>query len=256
MKSVTPIITMTSHNPVVVEGSNLNLTCNVSGTTPLNVKWTRSGKPDVQGMVYYITNIKRSDEGVYRCTVNNGAECPERSATTNATVKYPPSIVLSPQNVTLVEGQHLMLFCNASGHPAPNITWSKVGGNTVGHGDTFTIGSVVRGHEGSYRCVVNNGVECNTDSALTYVTVNYPPNITSPHSNFTVKEGQNVQLVCTAIGQPTPNINWTRDGVVVHAGSPFLTPNLTHNDDNACYTCIAYNGVPDAKTANLFLNVQ
>ena len=85
--AVAPSITQTTTNPVVVEGSNLNLTCNVSGTTPLNVTWTRSGKPAIQGMVYSITNIKRSDEGVYRCTVNNGAECPERSATTNATVK-------------------------------------------------------------------------------------------------------------------------------------------------------------------------
>ncbi|KAK3755972.1 hypothetical protein QZH41_016828 [Actinostola sp. cb2023] len=85
---VAPSITQTTTNPVVIEGSNLYLTCNVSGTTPLNVTWTRSGKPDVQGMVYSITNIKRSDEGVYRCTVNNGAECPARSATINVTVNY------------------------------------------------------------------------------------------------------------------------------------------------------------------------
>ena len=84
----------------------------------------------------------------------------------------PPTIIVSPSNVTIVEGQALKLFCNASGHPAPNITWSKIGGGIVGHGDTFTIGSVSRNNEGSYRCLVSNGDECDSDSSRASVTVN------------------------------------------------------------------------------------
>jgi hypothetical protein len=73
---------------------------------------------------------------------------------------------------TVVEGHVLTLFCNASGLPTPNITWTKVGGSTVGHGETFTNASVLRGHEGSYRCTASNGVECNTVSAVANITVN------------------------------------------------------------------------------------
>jgi len=73
--------------------------------------------------------------------------------------------------VVIVEGQRLTLFCNASGHPAPNITWYKVGGSMVGGGETFTISNISRGEEGSYRCLVSNGQECNTDSAIANVTV-------------------------------------------------------------------------------------
>lgn len=84
----------------------------------------------------------------------------------------PPTILVSPRNVLLLEGQQLTLFCNASGHPAPNVTWHKVGGGLLAHGETYTVNNVTRGHEGSYRCVVNNGEECDTDDAVALVTVN------------------------------------------------------------------------------------
>src|SRR6056300_318137 len=84
----------------------------------------------------------------------------------------PPSIVNPPKDVVLAWGQRLTLFCNASGHPAPNITWYKVGCSMVGRGNTFTINNIRRGDEGLYRCVVNNGQECDTDTAVANVSVN------------------------------------------------------------------------------------
>ena len=82
------------------------------------------------------------------------------------------------------------------------------------------------------------------------------PNITSPHpTTLTLNEKQTAQLMCTATGRPTPSINWTRNGEVVGKGSPFnITAKL--EDHNQCYTCVAYNGVSDAMTANVCLVVQ
>jgi len=82
------------------------------------------------------------------------------------------------------------------------------------------------------------------------------PNITSLHpTNINVSERQTVPLVCTATGNPTPSINWTRNGVLVGRGSPF---NITAKpeDHNQCYTCVAYNGMPDAKNASVCLAVK
>ena len=59
-----------------------------------------------------------------------------------------------------------------SGLPEPNITWYKNGGSVIQHGETLSINKSGRADEGSYRCVVNNGEECNTDSAVAVVTVN------------------------------------------------------------------------------------
>jgi len=73
--------------------------------------------------------------------------------------------------------------------------------------------------------------------------------------NIMRREGEQASLVCQATGKPTPSINWTRNGVIVHSGSPYNTSVLTYNDNGACYTCIAYNGVGDTKTATSCLNV-
>lgn len=83
-----------------------------------------------------------------------------------------------------------------------------------------------------------------------------PPTITSPNPKIvTVNESQTAQLECTVQGNPTPQVNWTRYGVLVGTGV-YTTPAVAISDDNTCYTCIAYNGVLDAKTANVCLNVQ
>jgi len=83
---VTPAITAATPNPFVVEGSDLNMTCSVSGTSPLTVTWTRVGKPNREGDTYFITNIRRDDKGSYHCTVDNGEECPVQVSTINVTV--------------------------------------------------------------------------------------------------------------------------------------------------------------------------
>jgi len=95
----------------------------------------------------------------------------------------PPVIVVSPQHVVISEGQRLMLFCNVSGQPSPNITWYKVGGNLTGQGDTFTISNVSKGDEGSYRCVVNNVQECYPDSSVASVIVNRGKHSNQFHCN-------------------------------------------------------------------------
>jgi hypothetical protein len=83
-----------------------------------------------------------------------------------------PEIVTAPISTTVVEGNALTLFCNASGLLTPKIKWTEVGGRTVGDGETFTIASVAKKDEGVYRCTASNGAECNTVSAVATVTVN------------------------------------------------------------------------------------
>lgn len=78
-----------------------------------------------------------------------------------------------------------------------------------------------------------------------------------PNTIVTVNEGQTVTLKCNPItGLLLPSFNWTKDGVIVKTGSSLTTPALNHNDNNECYTCTAYNGIVDAKTANFCMNVQ
>lgn len=55
----------------------------------------------------------------------------------------------------------MILFCNATGEPAPNITWTKENGNDgeeVFSGNPLVIVNVGRNDTGTYRCTANNGI--------------------------------------------------------------------------------------------------
>lgn len=68
----------------------------------------------------------------------------------------------------------LLVFCNASGNPTPNITWRKVGttGPPAEPGNTMEIANVDhRETAGIYECTASNGVGKNVTVRFK-VTVN------------------------------------------------------------------------------------
>ena len=60
---------------------------------------------------------------------------------------------------TVIEGSNLNLFCNATGKPAPNITWTRVSEDEgLFVGNPWHIVHINRTYSGTYRCVADNGV--------------------------------------------------------------------------------------------------
>ena len=85
-----------SGKTTVLEGSNLHLTCIALGLPQPNITWTKE-KPGNQGntvvvqegKLLTITDIKRTDAGIYTCTANNGFGKPEsRTVYVNVTCEY------------------------------------------------------------------------------------------------------------------------------------------------------------------------
>ena len=66
----------------------------------------------------------------------------------------PPSISISG-NITVNNGDSVTLNCTADGFPAPNITWTRLPGNSSVP-ETFNITG--KQDEGNYRCTANNGI--------------------------------------------------------------------------------------------------
>ena len=82
----------------------------------------------------------------------------------------PAVIDTSPVNQVLLEGSNITLHCNATGNPAPNVTWKKDGNPTVLYqGETYSIVNIQRQAAGDYTCTAWNGVgeQKNSTAAVT-----------------------------------------------------------------------------------------
>ena len=76
-----------------------------------------------------------------------------------------PEITAQPQNQTLTERENVTLSCNATGNPAPSISWTKDGSaaNSLRislslDNKQLTITNVSRDDSGDYRCVASNSI--------------------------------------------------------------------------------------------------
>ena len=64
---------------------------------------------------------------------------------------------------TVNEGSDLTLFCNATGKPIPNVTWTRVlkngtDGDVMFFGNPWIIVNINRTAIGTYRCTAYNGI--------------------------------------------------------------------------------------------------
>ena len=87
----------------------------------------------------------------------------------------PPEIVKHPQNISIDEGDTIILQCEARGFPVPQITWYLNDTAVLTNSSVVEIIEARKSyHEGLYRCEARNPAGIVTASA--YVTVGGPCN--------------------------------------------------------------------------------
>ena len=96
-----------------------------------------------------------------------------------------------------------------------------------------------------------------------FVCLTDPPEFTSISDDVVLVEGEgdpSFTLECTADGEPTPNITWTRvydngsDGGVLATESQFVLENNRTN--SGTYRCTAYNGIGTAPNRTVKVEVN
>nr|XP_053642776.1 nephrin-like isoform X2 [Cherax quadricarinatus] len=237
-------------------GQVVRLTCLASSShPPATITWT-SGDVTLQGDVTYSTpaafggtssrselqvNTTAEDNGrVLVCQAHNGVGTPvSKHVTLN--VLHPPVWREKPvSHLDVLEGTRVVLTAFATANPGPvRYWWSRGNERLSSSGGELSLGMVTRHMTANYTVTAyTSSGEINTSF---YINVQYGPENISAPERVIVGEGENVNVQCSASGNPVPYLTWSTRNVTVSRGTgvALLTLRSVGSDSSAVYECQA-----------------
>ncbi|XP_036896801.1 leucine-rich repeats and immunoglobulin-like domains protein 1 isoform X2 [Sturnira hondurensis] len=174
--NVLPSFTKMPHDIAIRTGTMARLECAATGHPNPQIAWQKDGGTDFPAArerrmhvmpdddVFFITDVKIDDMGVYSCTAQNSAGSISANAT--LTVLETPSLVVPLEDRVVSMGDTVALQCKAAGSPPPRITWLKgdrplslterhhfTPGNQL-----LVVQNVVAEDAGQYTCEMSNAL--------------------------------------------------------------------------------------------------
>lgn len=205
------------------------------------VKWKKDGdnldltssnriKIDERGNLV-IYKAQKKDQGRYQCSAMNTANV-KTTKPVRLRVHDPPFFVKKPRDTAAIKGQDILINCEASGDPHPDIVWTREGQDIdiskirIIHGKGLRIENVEPSDQGTYICSAKNLVGNVIASAN--LRVLEPPVISVPPvASVQTKVGDSVKLDCLTTGNPTPILFWSKEGV----NSEIMYPGHSYGSD-------------------------
>ncbi|XP_078498867.1 hemicentin-1 [Lissotriton helveticus] len=257
------------NNPVV-------LPCEALGTPRPTITWQKEGmniiKPGggyavIPSGALQIAKAVIEDGGTYICVAQNPAGT--ALGRIKLRVQVPPVISTHPKEYTAIMDKSVALVCEAEGYPTPEIAWHKDGQRlieSVRHRILSTgslqLAFIQPEDAGRYTCTAVNVV--GSSSSGMELIVHVPPTISTTIKDYSVVQGSQAVLPCTADGIPTPEIAWQKDlrplqdAVRKHSIMQYgdLILDIAVPEDTGSYTCVASNAAGEAEhTVNLLVHV-
>ncbi|XP_045688132.1 leucine-rich repeats and immunoglobulin-like domains protein 1 isoform X3 [Phyllostomus hastatus] len=174
--NVLPSFTKMPHDIAIRTGTMARLECAATGHPNPQIAWQKDGGTDFPAArerrmhvmpdddVFFITDVKIDDMGVYSCTAQNSAGSISANAT--LTVLETPSLAVPLEDRVVSMGDTVALQCKAAGSPPPRITWLKgdrplslterhhfTPGNQL-----LVVQNVVAEDAGQYTCEMSNAL--------------------------------------------------------------------------------------------------
>jgi alpha-tubulin suppressor-like RCC1 family protein len=125
----------------------------------------------------------------------------------------------------------------------------------------LTLSNVQSANAGNYTVLVSNSAGSVTSAVATLVVAPVPgaPVITAQPANASVFVGATATFSATVTGNPTPQCQWTRNGVAISGATnctSYTTPALALGDNGALYNLVAYNAAGTVFGSGAVLTVQ
>ncbi|XP_051955290.1 neural cell adhesion molecule 1-like isoform X1 [Xyrauchen texanus] len=272
----------TEFNATAEISQAVTLACHADGYPEPTVTWARgkvlleSGEKyslNEDGSELTIKDIKKVDEGEYKCSARNKAG--ERSEEVSLNVFVQPKITFLDNHTATELKEQITLTCEATGDPTPNIIWSfgrrifteneqaswtrpekhkSLDGNVIVRSDarvsSLTLKYVQFTDAGQYLCTARNSI--GQDIQSMYLEVRYAPKIQGPAAVFSW-EGNPVNITCEALAHPGASVSWFHNNQLLPSSNTtnvkiYNTPTVSYlevtpesQNDFGSYNCTATN---------------
>ena len=162
-----PGITTQPLSMTVSNGASASFSVTASGTAPLKYQWLKDTSilPTGTNSTYTIAAVTTNDAASYRVVITNSVGA-VTSTVARLTVLLAPSIITSPQSLTVSNGATATFNVLAGGSPPLSYAWqlngSAVSGATA---SSLTITNAQAANQGDYTVTVSNAVGVVTSTA-------------------------------------------------------------------------------------------
>lgn len=173
--STPPSISAPPQSLTVSNGAIASFSVTASGTAPLRYQWLKGALnlASATNATYTIAAVSTNDAGSYSVVVTNSAGS-ITSSVANLTVLLSPSILSSPQSLTVTNGATASFAVVAAGSPPIAYQWKFNGADLVdATSSSLAITNVQLSNQGDYSVVVSNAVGALTSLAA-HLTVQVP----------------------------------------------------------------------------------
>ncbi|CAK6440721.1 unnamed protein product [Pipistrellus nathusii] len=228
-----PYATTVPEHTSVQAGEALQLQCLAHGTPPLTFQWSRvggtlPGRVTVRNELLHFESVAPEDSGRYRCQVTNKVGSAEAftvvlvQGTSGSLPAIPspegatPTVQVTPQLETKSLGASVEFHCAVPNDQDTQLRWIKQGGQLPpGHSvqdGVLRIHNLDQSCQGTYVCQAYG--PWGQAQASAQLVVQALPSVlinirTSVHS---VVVGHAVEFECLAMGDPKPQVTWSKVG--------------------------------------------
>nr|XP_058908989.1 basement membrane-specific heparan sulfate proteoglycan core protein isoform X11 [Kogia breviceps] len=273
-----PYATTVPEHASVQAGETVQLQCLAHGTPPLTFQWSRvggslPGRATTRNEMLLFESAAPADSGRYRCRVTNKVGSAEAFAqvlvrgpsgslpTTPIPAGSVPTVQVTPQLETKSIGASVEFHCVVPSDLGTQLRWIKEGGQLPPghsiHDGVLRIQNLDQSCQGTYVCQAHGPWGQAQASAQLVVQALPSVLINIRTSVQTVVVGHAVEFECLALGDPKPQVTWSkvggrlRPGIVQSGG----IVRIAHVElaDAGQYRCTASNAAGTTQSHVLLL---
>ncbi|KAG6458522.1 hypothetical protein O3G_MSEX010918, partial [Manduca sexta] len=282
LEGIPPTFSKRPKAQYVDEGSQIFLECRLVAIPEPDIAWFFKGEeimPDenisiatesdmhMYCSVLKISNVKKFQEGTYTVlAVNREGEASLPIVLKIKTgQKEQPQVIEPLKNITIREGESVVLSTQVVGNPQPTVNWYKNNKpvkslTTKSDGDTHTV-TIIKPRKGKDDGVytlkaVNSEGTAETSAVITIEEPTEenaePPLFINRFQEITVKEKGTIKLMAKVTGNPVPSITWYRNNKIITPSETvtqhfdgeniqLIISNVDSEIDSGDYKCVASN---------------